>query len=114
FDAIGGWRTHDEGVPVDTSGVLPDGTPLDDGVTALRNALLSYSDQFVRVVAEKLLTYALGRGVEDEDMPMVRSMVGQAEADELRFSSLVMAIVESPAFQMNMKPEPGTELRAAR
>jgi mono/diheme cytochrome c family protein len=114
FDAVGAWRTHDEGVPVDTSGVLPDGTPLDGGVADLRNALVGYSDQFVRVVAEKLLTYALGRGVEHEDMPMVRSMVHEAEENSYRFSSLVMAIVKSPAFQMNMKTEPRGELRAAR
>ena len=114
FDAVGAWRTHDEGAPVDTSGRLPDGTTLDRGVTDLRGALVRYSDQFVRVVAEKLLTYSLGRGVEYEDMPMVRSMVRAAEADDYRFSSLVLAIVNSPAFQMNMKAEPRTELRVAR
>jgi hypothetical protein len=63
-----------------------------------------YSDQFVRVVAEKLLTYALGRGVEHDDMPMVRSIVRNAESNKYKFSSLVMGIVKSPAFQMNMKP----------
>ncbi len=65
FDAVGAWRTQDEGSPIDASGVLVDGTKL-DGVASLREALVRYSDQFVRVVTEKLLTYALGRGVEDQ------------------------------------------------
>jgi hypothetical protein len=104
FDAVGVWRTHDEGLPVDTSGKLPDGTPLDGGVAALRASLVRYSDQFVRVVAEKLLTYALGRGVEHDDMPTVRAIVRGAESSQYRFSSLVSGIVKSEPFQMNMKP----------
>jgi mono/diheme cytochrome c family protein len=104
FDGVGAWRTHDEGVPVDTTGKLPDGTPLDAGVPALRGSLLRYSDQFARVVAEKLLTYALGRGVEHDDMPIVRTIVRGAEANKYRFSSLVAGIVKSEPFQMNMKP----------
>jgi hypothetical protein len=113
FDAVGAWRTHDEGLPVDTSGKLPDGTPLDDGVVALRASLLRYSDQFVRVVAEKLLTYALGRGVEHDDMPTVRAIVHGAESGKYRFSSLVAGIVKSEPFQMNMKPVKGTALDIA-
>jgi cytochrome c5 len=114
FDAIGGWRTHEEGVAVDASGELADGTKL-DGVSSLRNAMVGYSDQFVRVVAEKLLTYALGRGVEFDDMPTVRSIVREAEASKYRFSSLVLGIVKSPVFQMNMKPAAASrEQRAAR
>ena len=74
-----------------------------DGVASLRNVLVRYSDQFERVVAEKLLTYALGRGVEFEDMPMVRSIVRDSAASKYKFSSLVLSIVKSPAFQMNMK-----------
>jgi mono/diheme cytochrome c family protein len=104
FDAVGAWRTHGEGVPVDTTGKLPDGTPLDAGVPALRDALVRYSDQFARVVAEKLLTYALGRGIEYDDMPTVRAIVRSAEANKYRFSSLVAGIVKSEPFQMNMKP----------
>jgi mono/diheme cytochrome c family protein len=102
FDAVGALRTHDEGQPIDASGVLPDGTKV-DGVASLRRALMRYSDQFARVVAEKLLTYALGRGTEYPDMPMVRSIVRDASANNYRFSSLVMAIVKSDSFQMNMK-----------
>ena len=102
FDAVGAWRTQDEGTPIDASGVLVDGTKV-DGVASLRNVLVSYSDQFERVVAEKLLTYALGRGVEYQDMPMVRSIVRDSAASKYKFSSLVLGIVKSPAFQMNMK-----------
>ena len=90
-------------MPIDASGQLTDGTKI-SGVVDLRNSLVRYSDQFVRVVAEKLLTYALGRGVEEEDMPLVRSIVRQSAASKYRFSSLALGIVKSPAFQMNMKP----------
>jgi mono/diheme cytochrome c family protein len=102
FDAVGVWRTLDEGVPVDASGVLADGTPL-DGVASLRTAMMNYSDQFVRVIAEKMLTYAIGRGVEYEDMPLVRKIVKGAADTNYKFSDIVMGIVESPAFQMNQK-----------
>ena len=113
FDAVGAWRSHDEGVPVDASGVLADGTKL-DGVTSLRNAMVGYSDQFVRVVAEKLLTYALGRGVEHQDMPTVRSIVRASAPANYRFSSLILGITKSDAFQMNMKIEDAPRQTAAR
>jgi hypothetical protein len=102
FDAVGAWRTQDEGGPIDANGVLADGTKV-DGVASLRDSLVHRSDQFVRVVAEKLLTYALGRGVEYQDMPMVRSIVRDSAATNYRFSSLILAIVKSDPFQMNMK-----------
>ena len=102
FDAVGAWRTQDQGVPIDANGVLVDGTKV-DGVASLREVLMRRSDTFARVVAEKLLTYALGRGVEFEDMPLVRSIVRDSAANKYRFSSLVVNIVKSPAFQMNMK-----------
>ena len=102
FDTVGAWRTQEEGVPIDPSGLLADGTKL-TGVTSLRNNLVRYSPQFARVVAEKLTTYALGRGVEDADMPLVRAIVRQSEAAKYRFSSLAFGIVKSNAFQMNMK-----------
>jgi hypothetical protein len=113
FDAVGAWRTEDEGVPIDATGVLADGTKL-DGVASLRNAMTKYSPQFVRVLTEKLLTYALGRGVEYEDMPLVRSIVRNAGPKNYAFSDLVLGIVESPAFQMNMKNAATAERRAAR
>ena len=113
FDAVGTWRTLEEGVPIDASGQLADGTKV-GGVVDLRNSLVRYQDQFARVVAEKLLTYALGRGVEAEDMPLVRSIVRQSAASKYRFSSLALGIVKSPAFQMNMKPVAHADQRASR
>lgn len=103
FDPVGAWRTEDEGLPIDTAGALVDGTKV-EGVASLRNALVARSDTFVRVVAEKLLIYGLGRGVEYQDMPLVRSIVRDSAGTRYKFSSLVLAIVKSPAFQMNMKP----------
>jgi hypothetical protein len=111
FDAVGMWRTQDEGQPIDASGKLVDGTKV-DGIKDLRNALVGRSDQFVRVVTEKLLTYGLGRGVEYQDMPLVRSIVRDSASSKYKFSSLVLGVVKSPAFQMNMKAP--SEQRAAR
>jgi hypothetical protein len=102
FDGIGKWRTHDEGIPIDASGVLVDGTPM-NGIVDLRQALLHYSPQFVRNVTERLMTYALGRGVEYYDMPTIRSIVRDASGKDYRFSSLVLGIAKSPQFQSNMK-----------
>ena len=113
FDAVGAWRTLDEGVPIDATGILPDGTKVDGAIT-LRNALMKYSDQFVRVVTEKLMTYALGRGIEYQDMPMVRAIARDAAANKYHFSSLVMGIVKSDPFQMNQKAVERAEQRAAR
>jgi hypothetical protein len=77
-------------------------------VGTLRETLVRYSDQFERVVTEKMLTYALGRGVEYEDMPTVRSIVHESAPTKYKLSSLVLGIVKSPAFQMNTKPEVAT------
>jgi mono/diheme cytochrome c family protein len=111
FDPVGTWRTYDGDSPVDATGVLVDGTKV-DGIPSLRDTLVRYSDQFERVVVEKLLTYGLGRGVEYQDMPMVRSIVRESASGKYKFSSLVLGIVKSPAFQMNMKPE-AAEVAAA-
>ena len=100
--ALGKWRLLDSGNEIDPTGFAPDGTYL-EGVESLRDLLSNYSGQFATVVTEKLLTYALGRGVEFEDMPMLRQIIEQAERDEYRFSSLVMGVIQSPAFTMNMK-----------
>ena len=102
FDAIAVWRTHDEGAAIDASGELFDSTKV-DGPAGLRTWLNGYADQFVSVFAEKLLTYALGRGVEYQDMPLVRSIARQAGANGNRFSTVVLAVVASAPFQMNMK-----------
>lgn len=113
FDAVGAWRTQDGDSPIDASGVLVDGTKV-DGVASLRDALVRRSDQFARVVTEKMLTYALGRGVEYQDMPLVRSIVRDSAASNYNFSSIVLGIVESPPFQMNMKVSGSGQERAAR
>ncbi len=102
FDGIGTWRTTQSGQPLDASGQLTDGTRL-DGVASLRRALLRYSPQFVRTFTEKLLTYGLGRGVEYQDMPVVRAIVRDAAAGNYRFASLVLGIVKSEPFQMNRR-----------
>jgi mono/diheme cytochrome c family protein len=113
FDAVGAWRTEDAGVSVDATGVMPDGTKL-DGVGTLRGALERYSDQFARVVTEKLLIYALGRGVEYQDMPVVRAIARDAAATRYRFSSLISAIVKSDPFRRNMKTAAPAPQQAAR
>jgi hypothetical protein len=112
FDGIGKWRTKDAGQNVDASSQLTDGTKV-NGVVDLRNALMHYSPQFARTVTEKLLTYALGRGVEYQDMPVVRAIVRQAAADNYRFSAILDGIVNSDLFQMNRKRDANT-LTAAR
>jgi hypothetical protein len=99
FDAIGRWRTEEHGIAIDASARLVDGTEL-NGAVDLRNALLKYSDRFVQTTTEKLMTYALGRGLEYYDMPTVRAVARGAAEDDYRFSSIVLGIVESAAFQM--------------
>jgi hypothetical protein len=102
FNGIGQWRTTDDGSPINASGTLVDGTKL-NGVTELRGALVKYTPQFARVLTEKLLIYSLGRGTEYFDMPLVRSIVHSAEHNNYRFSSFVLGVVKSDAFQMNEK-----------
>jgi hypothetical protein len=77
-----------------------DGTRV-EGVVGLRKFLVKYQDQFVRVVTEKLMTYALGRGVEDGDMPALRAIVRGAAANDYRMSAIMLGIVKSDQFQMN-------------
>jgi hypothetical protein len=108
FDAVGAWRTLDAGQPIDPTGVTNDGTPL-DGVRSLREYVLDNADLFAQSVTEKLLTYAIGRGLEHEDMPLVRSITRNAAEDEYRFSSLLMGVIESPAFTMNVKAAAASE-----
>jgi hypothetical protein len=100
FDGIGKWRLKDAGRVVDASGQLVDGTPL-SGVVSLRESLVRNSPQFLRTFTEKLVTYALGRGVEYADMPTVRSIVRESSKRDYSFSSIVLEIVKSPPFQMN-------------
>jgi hypothetical protein len=110
FDAIGAWRTRDggtRGTPVDASGQLVDGTQI-NGVVELRNALLREPEIFVRTLTEKLMTYALGRGLAATDMPAVRTVVRDSARGQYRFSSVILEIVRSVPFQMRTK-SPATE-----
>jgi len=109
FDGIGTWRTTDGPNTIDASSVMYDGTKI-SGPADLRAFLMGYSDQFARTVTEKLLTYALGRGVEYYDMPVVRRIVHDAEKDDFRFDTLILEVVKSDPFQMNSKagPHPST------
>jgi len=101
FDAVGAWRARDAGEPIDASGQFVDGTTV-DGVVTLRHVLLKRPDVFVRTMTQKMLTYALGRGVEDYDMPAVRAIVRDSAKQDYRFSSLVLGIVNSAPFQMRV------------
>ena len=97
FDATGKWRTTDAGAPIDSSGVLPNGTKF-DGPIGLRNALLARKEQFVQAMTEHLLAYALGRQLEAYDMPTVRKIVYDAQADDYRWRSIIGGIVKSEPF----------------
>lgn len=100
FDAIGRHRTYDENfAPIDSSGVYPDGSRI-DGPAGLRRVLASHQTQFLTNVTKKLLTYALGRGVEYYDGPAVRAVLREAAPTDYRFSSLILGIVKSAPFQM--------------
>jgi hypothetical protein len=99
LDAIGQWRTTDAGRPINASGVLLDGTTV-NGPRELRQALLAQKSQFVKAVTEKLLTYALGRGLEYYDAPAVREIDRMAAKDDFRWSSLILAVAKSAPFQM--------------
>jgi len=105
FDGVGHWRTLDSGSPIDASGQLVDGTPL-DGVSSLRNALMKYPDAFIQNMTEKLLMYATGRESHYYDMPAIRTITQNAARNDYRMSSLVLGIVNSPAFQMRVKVPP--------
>jgi mono/diheme cytochrome c family protein len=102
FDLIGEWREFDGTTRIDSTGQLADGTPV-KGPEDLRRAVLSRSDAFMTTASEKLYTYALGRPVHSYDMPTVRGIVRRAAANDNRFSSLVMGIIESDAFQKRVK-----------
>jgi mono/diheme cytochrome c family protein len=103
FDSTGAWRDLDGGNPIDVSGVMADGTPI-DSAAAVRNWFTKHQDVFVNNVAERMMIYALGRGLEPNDMPVVRSIVKKASQDDYRFMSVIMGIVDSAPFQMRTKP----------
>lgn len=102
FDAVGRWREFENGAPVDASGGLPDGSEF-VGVRNLENGLLERPELFVHTLSRKLLTFALGRGVEYYDAPAIRQIVKEAEVDNYRMSSILLGIVKSTPFQMRTK-----------
>jgi hypothetical protein len=99
YDAVGRWRTTEDDAPIDAAGGLPEGRSF-EGVSGLRQALLSRPDVFLTNFTEKLMTYALGRGVEHYDAPAIRKVVREAQAKDSRFSSVVLGIVDSVPFRM--------------
>jgi hypothetical protein len=101
FDAVGRWRTVDEGVAIDASAQLVDGTPL-NGPATLRRALLDRRESFIRSMTEKLLMYGAGRETKYYDMPAVRTVLREAAKSRYQFSEIVLGIVRSPAFQMRV------------
>ena len=111
YDAIGRWRTEENGVEIDASGTIPVLREFGNiaGPVALREAIVSRSEQFVRTGVEMLMTYGLGRGLEASDMPIVRSIMRDAAADDHRISSLVIGIVNSAPFQMRVAQSESNE-----
>ena len=105
YDGIGAWRTAEDGAPIDVSSTLPDGSRF-AGPAGLRDILLAAEERFVETVTEKLLTYALGRGVEHHDAPAVRGIARGAAAGGYRWSSMILGVVESTPFQMRRSREP--------
>jgi hypothetical protein len=113
FDAVGAWRTTSEsGAPLDTADVMANGTRL-DGVAGLRAALTEQPELFVRTFVEKLLVYALGRGLEPADMPAVRAIVRDARANGYRFSSIATGIARSVPFRMRQSSVPNATVQTA-
>jgi Protein of unknown function (DUF1592)/Protein of unknown function (DUF1588)/Protein of unknown function (DUF1585)/Protein of unknown function (DUF1587)/Protein of unknown function (DUF1595)/Planctomycete cytochrome C len=106
FDAVGQWRATDEGAKIDPAGVMFNGAKI-DGPVALRKILTAKPETFASVFTEKLLIYALGRGVQYYDMPAVRAIVREAGHNDYRLSSIILGIVKSTPFQMKVKPTVG-------
>jgi mono/diheme cytochrome c family protein len=115
FNGVGEWRTISEaGSAVDASGVLPNGVKF-NGPAELRKVLLSHPEQFANTVTDRLLTYAMGRGVEYYDQPAIRKITREAASNNYRWSSLILGIVNSVPFQMRMsKPQEPATVRTAQ
>ncbi len=111
FDGVGEWRVKEVGGAVDPTGQLGNGAPI-DGPAGLRKAILKQPEMFVRTLTDKLMTYGLGRGVEHKDKPMVRGIARDAATQNYRFSSIVLGIVKSAAFQMKKAQTDATNITA--
>jgi hypothetical protein len=109
YDVTGAWRTKDldAGTAIDSSGTLADGTKV-SSPAQLREALLAHPDQFVQTVTEKLMTFALGRSLRYQDMPVVRAIVRGAAGESDTFEAIIKGVVESPAFRMREIPTPSS------
>jgi hypothetical protein len=105
FNAVGEWRTREGDISIDASGVLPDGTEF-QGPAELRKVLLAHPEQFVATVTEKLMTYAMGRGVEYYDQPAIRKILRESASSDYRWSSIMIGIVNSTPFQMRRVEQP--------
>ena len=112
FTAIGKWRDTEAGVPIDASGAFPDGTTFHNPAE-FTHALLGRKDQFVRTLTEKLMTYAIGRGITFQDMPAVRQVIRDA-GPEYRWTALLSAIVKSAPFQAPPRDQTPTVVERAR
>ena len=106
YDGVGRWREEDAGTAIDATGKLPDGTEFNGPARLVDLLLTKYRVEFVQTAAEKLLTYALGRGVEFHDYPTIRTITRTAARDNFRMSSVILAIVQSPPFQLRKGSEP--------
>ena len=104
FDALGKWRAVADGAPVDATASLPDGTRF-EGMAGLRALLVRHADDYVRTLAEHLLAYAIGRGIEHHDQPAVREIARAAAAGDHRWSALILAVVRSTPFAMSCVPD---------
>ena len=98
FDSVGRWRVFDDGIPIDSAGELPDGQEI-DSVAALEAGIIGRPEMFVGTMTEKLLTFALGRGVELQDGPAIRKIVSKSADKDFKFSSIIQAIAQSKPFQ---------------
>jgi hypothetical protein len=106
FNSVGQWRTKgDNGAVIDSGGILADGSKV-DGPVALRNAILARPEAFATVLTERLMTYALGRGIEPSDMPVIRAVVRKSALDNYRLAGIIQGIIDSAPFQMRTKLEP--------
>jgi hypothetical protein len=104
FDALGKWRTESDGAPIDAAAALPDGTRF-DGIKGLRQLMVTHKEDFIRTFTEKLLAYAMGRGIELSDMPAIRKIARDAAPQDDRWSAIIQGIVNSPPFSMGVASE---------
>ncbi len=111
FDAVGQWRDTDEGAKIDPSGTMFDGTKVTKP-SDVRKMLASHPDVFLNVFTQKLMTYALGRGVEYYDMPTIRAILRESSKNDYKFSSILMGVIKSAPFQMKVKRTPGNVVAA--